>query len=152
MTIFLQEKEQGDWFAYFDSHVDSMTGIVSYDEPVDGAAEFCFRNPVAYWQEKQALKKREYSMVLNSKTRQMERVGYMPDLPPEKEKAERDGAWDYTITGIRNAYWDEKTPIQCDLESKLKLLKIPAFLRFANRVVEIIMEIGTQRQQDAEKN
>jgi len=151
MTTFQQEREQGDWFPFFESKVDVQTGEILYDEPVEGAAEFCFRNPAPFWQERQRGRVKEYRMVVNPNTRQMERVGYFPDLPAAEEQAERDDAWDYAITGIRNAFWEDGASIECTRENKLKLLKNTAFLRYANRVLQLLLETGVV-QKAAEKN
>jgi hypothetical protein len=154
MTVFEQgEKEQGDWFPFFDSRFDFTTGEILYDPPKEGAAEFCFRSPVPFWEERRKDRKKEYKMVLNTATRGMDRVGFFPDLPYEEEKKERDDSWDYAITGMRNARWTEDGPeMECTRENKLKLLKNSAFLRYANRVLQLLLDTGVKIKEDAEKN
>jgi hypothetical protein len=152
-TVFEQIKEQGDWFPFFGSKIDLTTGEIIYDPPEEGAAEFCFRSPSPFWEERRKGRVKEHKMVLNPSTRQMERVGYYPDLPPEEEQAERDDSWDYAITGMRNARWSADGPeMECTRENKLKLLKNSAFLRYANKVLLLILEIGVEAKEDAEKN
>jgi hypothetical protein len=153
-TVFEEgAKSEGDWFTFFTSHLDAATGEIVYDPPVEGAAEFCFRSPVSFWEEQRKTRKKEYKMVVNPNTRAMERVGYYPDLPPEEEKEERDGSWDYVIIGMRNAKWSGSGPdMECTRDNKLKLLKNSAFLRFANRVLELITETGVKQKKAAEKN
>jgi hypothetical protein len=155
MTVFdkAEKDQEGDWFPFFTSRYDPTTGEIIYDEPVEGAAEFCFRSPAPFWEERRKHRKREYKMVVNPTTRQMERVGYYPDLPFAEEIKERDDSWDYIITGMRNARWTEDGPeMDCTRENKLDLLKNAAFLRFANRVLQIITDTGIKAKEDAEKN
>jgi hypothetical protein len=152
MTIFEQVKDQGDWFPFFESKVDIQTGEIIYSVPTEGAAEFCFRSPAPFWQECQKDRVKEFRMVVNPQTRQMERVGYFQDLPAEAEQAERDAAWDYSITGIRNAFWEDGSPIECTPENKQKLLKNTAFLRYANRVLQLLLETGVKVRESSEKN
>ena len=153
MTVFEQSKEQGDWFPFFGSTIDFMTGDIIYDPPADGAAEFCFRSPIPFWEDRRKDRKKEYKMVLNPTTRAMERVGYYPDLPYAEEQKERDDSWDYAITGMRNARWTDDGPeMECTRENKLKLLKNSAFLRYANRVLQMLLDTGVKRKEEAEKN
>jgi hypothetical protein len=152
-TVFEQQKEKGDWFPFFGSKIDLETGEILYDPPEEGAAEFCFRSPAPFWQERQRGRGKEHKMVLNPSTRQMERVGYFPDLPPDEEQAERDDSWDYCITGMKGARWTADGPeMECTKENKLKLLKNSAFLRYANRVLQLILETGAKHKNAAEKN
>jgi hypothetical protein len=153
MTVFEQEKNQGDWFPFFGSRMDLQTGEILYDPPEEGAAEFCFRSPAPFWQERQSGRMKESKMVVNPQTRQMERVSYYPDLPPEEEREEREDSWDYAITGIRGARWTADGPeMECTRENKMKLLKNSAFLRYANRVLQMLLETGVLRKEASEKN
>ncbi len=154
MTVFDQgQKEQGDWFPFFTSKFDTTTGEIIYDPPAEGAAEFCFRSPMSFWEELRKGRKKEFKMVLNTQTRAMERVGYFPDLSPEEEIKERDDSWDYSITGMRNARWSEDGPeMECTRENKLKLLKNSAFLRYANRVLQLLFDTGIRVKGETEKN
>jgi len=153
MTIFEQNKEEGDWFPFFGSKIDLTTGNILYDPPEEGAAEFCFRSPIPFWEERRKDRKKEYSMVLNPTTRAMERVGYYPDLPFDQERKEGEDSWDYAITGMRNARWTENGPeMECTRENKMKLLKNSAFLRYANHVLQLILDTGVKRKEETEKN
>jgi len=153
MTIFEFDKEEmGDWFAFFDSHVDTPTSEVVYDKAKDGAAEFRIRPMTTYWEQRRKGRKKEYKMVLNPGTRAMERVGYYDDLPEDEAQKENDDAWDYAITGIRNAFSAPGVSIECTRENKLKLIKIPSFNRFITRVFIMLNEAGIKREEDAEKN
>ncbi|MBU1173756.1 MAG: hypothetical protein KKD44_29650 [Proteobacteria bacterium] len=154
MTVFeSRDNEQGDWFSFFTSRYDATTGEIVYDPPEKGAAEFCFRNPAPFWEDQKKGRKRENKMVVNPTSRGMERVSYYVDLSPDEEKKERDDSWDYVITGMRNARWSKDGPeMKCTPENKLKLLKNSTFLRFANRVLTILLETGIKSKEDAEKN
>lgn len=153
MTIFdVEAGEQGTWFPFFNSRLDLSTGEFAYDPPEPDAAEFRIRSTVPFWEERRKGRKRESKMVLNPTTRQMERVSYYPDLSPEEEGKEQDDAWDYAITGIKKAFWSPGNPIECDRESKLKLIKIPSFLWFANRVFQLLAEAGVKANEASEKN
>jgi len=151
MTTFdLENKEQGDWFSFFESKFDSLTGETTYDLPKDGAAEFCIRSMLPFWEERQKGLKKEYKMVLNPSTRQMERVGYYPEQPDDSTAG--DDAWDYVITGMRNALDKDGNELECTRENKLKLIRIPMFLRFVKRVLDIIDESGVKQKEESEKN
>lgn len=153
MTVFdFDSKDQGDWFAFFNSHIDIKTGEITYDDPEDGAAEFKIRLMGPFYEERRKNRKKEYKMVLNPSTRGMERVGYYPDLDPEVETKESEDAWDYAITGMRNAFSSPGVEIECTRENKLKLLNIPSFVRFVNRVFEILAESGIKQQEESEGN
>ncbi len=140
MIFEINKSEQGDWFPFFESKFDPLTGEITYDPPEDGAAEFCIRSMGPFFEERRKNRKKESKMVLNTATRQMERVSYFEDLSPDEDFKENEDAWDYAITGIRNAFADEEKtiPIDCTRENKLKLIKIPKFLRFIRRVFQIL--------------
>ena len=153
MTLFnLDIEDHGDWFQFFSSKFDPATGEVVYDKPEEGAAEFRIRNMAPFWEERWRGRKKQYKMVLNPSTRAMERVGYYEDLPADETQTENDDAWDYAITGIKDAYSAPDVPIECTRENKLKLLDMPVFARFMNRVFQIISEAGVKQKEDSEKN
>ena len=153
MTIFDFKKEElGDWFAFFNSHVDRVTGEVVYDAPEPDAAEFRIRLMGPFLEERRKGRKKEYKMVLNPSTRAMERVGWFEDLPPDEATKENEDAWDYAITGMKNAFSTPGVPIECNRENKLRLMDMPVFLRFVVRVFQMLSEIGTKQKEVSEKN
>lgn len=154
MTVFEQaEKAQGEWFPFFTSRFDMATGEIIYDLPKEGAAEFCFRSPAPFWEERRKGRTKEVKMVLNPGSRAMERISFFPDLPYEEEIKERDDSWDYAITGMRGARWTDDGPeMECTRENKLKLLKNAAFLRYANWVLQMLLDTGVKVKEAAEKN
>ena len=151
-TFDTTKDEQGDWFSYFDSRVYPSIGETIYDLPKKGAAEFRIRSMAPFFDERRKGRKKEFKMVVNPSTRQMERVGYYPGLPPDEEAKENDDAWDYAITGMKNAFSAPGVKIECTRENKLALIAIPIFSRFLWRVFEIISNTGVKTQEEAEKN
>ena len=154
MTVFdFTKDDQGDWFAFFNSRFDTTTGEIVYDPPEKDAAEFRIRSMGPFWDERRKDRKKEYKMVLNPGNRQMERVGYYDDLPPDQAQKENDDAWDYAITGIRNAESAPGVNIECNRENKLKFInRVPGFLRFISRVFVIMSEAGVRQKEASEKN
>ena len=153
MTVFeLDKQEQGDWFSFFNSHFDRKTGEVIYDEAEEGAAEFRVRSLAPFLEERRKDRKKQFAMVLNPSTRAMERVGYYDDLPQKEASREADDAWDYAITGFKNAFSAPGVEMECTKENKLKLIEIPAFLRFITRAFQMISDAGIAQKESAEKN
>lgn len=153
MTIFdLSGEEQGDWFEFFTSHIEQGTGKIIYDEPEENSARFQIRSPAPFWEERRKGRKKESQFVLNPATRAMERVTWYKDLPEDQDRKEIEDAWDYTITGIEDAFWGPDDPIECTRENKLKLIRMPVFDRFLSRVLQLISETGVKQEEAAEKN
>lgn len=153
MTVFdFDKQDQGDWFSFFNSRIDQATGDIVYDPPEPEAAEFRIRSMGPFWEERRKGRKKEYKMVLNPATRSMERVGWFEDLPEDEAEKETGDAWDYAITGIKNAFSAPGVPIECTREAKLKLTKIPVFLRFIGRVFQILNDAGVKQKDASEKN
>lgn len=153
MTLFNLDKEDlGDWFQFFSSKVDPVTGEITYYNPEENAAEFRIRDMAPFWEDRLKGRKKEHKFVSNSITRQMERVSWYEDLSAEEQMEENDDAWDYSITGIKNAFSAPGVPIDCTRENKIKLKNIPVFARFVSRVFEIISEAGVKHKEASEKN
>ncbi len=148
----LDGKEQGDWFPFFGSKIDISSGEIAYDDPEEGAGEFCIRSMQPYWDEAAKGKKKESKFVLNPISRGMDRVTWLTDLPAEEEAAESEGAWDFAITGFRNVLGPDGAELECTIENKMKLVKIPMVFRFLNRVFTLISESGISRAEGLEKN
>ena len=139
---------EGDWFPYFESHFDQSTGEINYDLPKEGAVEFCIRGMGPFFEDMNKGRQKEYKVVHNPITRAMERIGYYPDLPQEQEAKKMVDAWDYAIIAARKR--DE--PIECSREDKTELLKRPMFMRYVQRVFQILNGEATKRFEAAEKN
>ena len=153
MTVFdFTKDDQGDWFSFFNSRLDTTTGEIVYDQPEKDAAEFRIRNMGPFLDEHRKDRKKESKIVHNPVTRAMERVSWFEELPPDLAEKENNEAWDYAITEWRNVLSAPGTEIKCNLDNKLKLLKIPVFLRFVTRVFQIISEAGVKQKEASEKN
>lgn len=141
--------EQGDWFSYFESHFDMDNGEIVYDEPKEGAVEFCIRSMQPYWEEVNKGRKKESKMVRNPVEKRMERITYYPDLPPEEETKLAEDAWDYAISGARKG----DDPIEMSKQDKLDLVKIPMFLRYAQRVFQILSgEVASKKEEEGKNS
>jgi hypothetical protein len=155
MTVFNEQKkadDQGTWCKFQTSHFDKDKKEFVFDDPEEGAAEFCFRSMIPYFVEKMKSRKRKFEFVLNPSTRAMERVSYYPDLTAEEQQKETDDAADYAITGMQNAFWGKDKPIECTRENKLKLMKDEQFDRFFGRYIKLIAELEASGAEATEKN
>ena len=153
MTVFdFTKDDQGDWFSFFGSRLDTATGEIVYDKPEKGAAEFRIRLMGPFFEERRKGRKKEHKMVLNTITKAMERVSWFEDLPDDEAEKENGDAWDYAITGMKNAFSAPKVEIECNRENKLKMVDMPVFLRFINRVFVILSEAGVKQKDASEKN
>lgn len=152
MFLDLKAAEQGEWFNFFSSHIDPVTGEPVYEEPVKDA-RVQIRSIGPFIEERMAKRKKVVEHVYNQKTRSMERLSYSPDLTPEEQKAERDDLWDYAITGLEN-FKDSKTGtvIGCTRENKLALMKVPVFDRFVARCQQLLASSGVKAKEDEAKN
>ena len=150
--IFMEAPEDGAWFLFFTSSKDQDSEVIKYDDPVPGGAEFCIRSTKKFYTEQLKTRKYENSIVVNPKTRGMEKVTSFKEQTPAEIIADYEDAIDYAITGIRNAFWEDKSPIQCTKEEKLRLKNIAVFDRFFLRVIEILDEGEIRQIAAAEKN
>ena len=150
--VFTEAPEEGTWIPFFASSIDTETGKVTYDDPVPGAAEFCLRSTKKFYEDKLKLRKMESGMALNPKTRGMEKVSSFKDQPPAELIEEYNEALDYSITGIRNAFWDKDTPIKCTKEDKMRLKNIAVFDRFLAHAIELLDEGAVKQVEIVEKN
>ena len=128
---------QGDWFPFFESHVDKDTGKITYDDPKPGAGRVCVRSIRPIIEEQQAKRKVKKEFALNPQSRTMECVSFYDDRTPEHMKADREAAIDYMIVDIENFIDGKGQPIACTKENKLRLMAIPMFDRFAARCNEL---------------
>jgi hypothetical protein len=150
--FFDLDSSQGEWFPFFSSHIDPVTGEPIYDEP-EKDAKVQIRSIGPFIEERMAKRKKIAEHVYNPKTRAMERNTYYADQTPDELRAERDDLWDYAITGIEN-FKDSKSGelITCTRENKLKLMKVPVFDRFVARCQQLLASSGVKTKEDEEKN
>lgn len=145
-------KSIGEWFPFFASEVGD-DGEVKYLDPEKDAPRICLRIADAETRELIAAetqtKKHEY--VLNSKTRQMERVAYI-DQTPEQAKKEREMIWDHAIMAWEGVVDTEDKPIPCTLENKMKMMNVPVFVRFVGRCLTLMSGAAEEKKAASEKN
>ena len=148
--LFNLDQNEGEWFPFQNSKIDSLTGEPVFDDPVTDA-KVQIRSMVPFFEERIAKRKRQVEHVMNPKTRQMERVSFYAELSVEEAKVERDDAFDFAITGIEG-FKDAKTGklILCARASKLALMKVPVFDRFFARCQQLLSSSGVKEQ--VEKN
>ena len=149
--IFDLGKATGDWFEFFESHIDIRTGDITYDDPKPGTGRVCLRDMGPFWRESQRSRKKKCEFVRNPSTRAMERVEYY-DQTAEEEAREREDGFDYTITDLENFFDAKGKPIKCTRENKLKLLEIPVFDRFIARCFEVQQNASKILAKVTEKN
>lgn len=150
--FFDVESAQGEWFAFFGSHIDPVTGDPVYEAPVPDA-KVQIRSIAPFVEERFAKRKKIFENVYNPKTRGMERISYYAEQTAEEAKAERDDLWDYAIMDFEG-FKDSKTGevIACTRENKLKLMKVPVFDRFVARCQQLLSSAGIKDKEEAEKN
>lgn len=145
-----EENAEGEWFPFFTSKINEQ-GVVTYDDPKQGAGRARIRSLTPFFEERRAGRKKKSEYVLNPQTRSMERVSYFEDLPPAEQKKETEDAWDYCITGLENFYIG-KNLVNCDRAGKLELMKRPVFDRFIGRCLQLLAAAGVKEKDETEKN
>ena len=142
--------QEGEWFPFQNSKIDPLTGEPVFDDPVSDA-KVQIRSMTPFFEERIAKRKRQTEHVMNPKTRAMERIAYYVELSIEESRAERDDAFDFSITGIEG-FKDSKDGkiIVCTRENKLALMKVPVFDRFFARCQQLLSSSGVKEQ--VEKN
>ena len=151
MIINLTTHKDGTWFPFFYSHMDSSTMEITYDDPIEGGPRMKIRNPVKFFQERVQDRKTKSEMVLNKKTRAMEKVVSNVELTPEQKKQENDDFADYVIDEIENFKLDGKV-IKCDRKTKIEIMQIPIVSMYVNRCIEILQESGAKEEAVESKN
>lgn len=152
MTQFdLEKQDKGEWFTFFDSHIDDKGNIV-YDDPKSEAGRVCLRNVSPKLQEllKSRIKKAEF--VLNPDTRRMERIVYFEELSIDEVKQRTDELYDYAIVAWESMFDGKGNPIECTKDNKSKLMNIPSFDRFITRCFQILGEVSNEAEEEQGKN
>lgn len=154
MLLDLDIQEEGEWFAFFTSHIDPTTGDIIYDDPVKGAPKVKIRSLAPFIEKRMTTRKREVEHVLNPKTRAMERLSFFTDQSIGETLKEREDTWDYAIQDFEDGFKDKKTDkvIKCTKENKIKMMKLPVFDRFVARCLQVIGEAGVQEAAEESKN
>lgn len=142
---------QGEWFKFFESHINEKGELV-YDDPKPDAGRVCIRSLAPFWETIQAKRKKKFEFVLNPSTRSMERVGYFEEQSREDAKKEIDDAWDFAITGLEEFFDAKGQSIICNRENKIKLMALPVFDRFIARCLQLLSASGVKVKEEQEKN
>lgn len=149
--LFDLEATEGEWFPFFKSTIDLVTGNIIYEDPVNDA-RVRLRPMAPFLEERLNNRVKSVEHVLNPKTRSMERISYYPELSPEQEQKERDDVWDYVITGLDGFKDRSGKEIECTRENKIKLMKVPIFERFISRCFQIMANSGISESEELVKN
>jgi len=131
------EESEGDWFDWFESKFDFEAEKVIYSDPEPDTGRVCIRSAAKLISEQVRNRKKTSEMILNPKTRRMERIEYYKELSPEESQKEADDRYDYMITGLDGFFDMKKNPIKCTRENKIKLAKNPVFDRFLGKCIEL---------------
>jgi hypothetical protein len=151
MIINLASQKDGTWFPFFYSRIDSSTGEIIYDDPVEEGPRMKIRNPVPFFKERAETRKRSTEYVFNKKSRGMEKVSSDVELTPAQRKKENEDFADYVIDGIENFKLDGKV-IKCDRRTKIEIMNIPIVSMFVQRCIEMLQESGAQEEKETAKN
>lgn len=139
----------GDWFDFFESRFDQSTGQIIYDPPEKGAVQFCVRSMTPFFEELRKGRKKVSKIVYNPVSKAMERLTFPEDTTFEQDAKESDDAWDYAITAAKD---EEGKDVELTREMKLKLIKIPKFVRFFTRVFQVLNGEVLKKEEAEEKN
>ena len=153
-TVFDFKKTEGDWFDYFESHINIQEGEVIYDEPIPGTGQARFRSTFPFIQEftKKREKEKQSKFVLNTKSKAMEWVEWIPSLTVAEQKQYTEDMVDYACTGLERFFDAEGNALECTRENKLKLSDVPMFDRFMARCLELQTNARIKQKEVAEKN
>lgn len=143
--------ESGTWFDFFTSRVKD-DGSIEYDKPLPGAGRMCIRSSASFIEDQVQKRERCHEMVVNPKTRQMERISYHKELTPEEIKRSNADLWDHVIMDY-NAFFDKNgKPIPVTRENKIKLMNIPVFDRFVGKCLKDLNDQTVRHAEELSKN
>lgn len=149
---------EGEWFPFQTSHVKQDTGEIVWDDPVMGddgkpVAALRIRSMTPYYEAQIPKRGRIIEHVHNPKSRSMERVVSIKELPMDEITKERENAIDYAITGIKG-FRDKATKkfLECTRENKIAMLKSPAIDRFFAYCQERLGQIGVEQNKAEAEN
>lgn len=146
--MFIDLKQEGERFEFFNSTVNPNTGDIDYDDPVKNGPWMTLRPPGPFWEKRLKTRKKKVEHVLNPKTRQMERISYYPELPADEDQAEREDLWDYCIVDF-GGFKDPatKADIKPTKKNKVAMVRVPVIDRFVSRCFQIMAEAKVEQQE-----
>jgi len=148
-----KEQKEGVWFSYQKSRIDSENDEIIWEDPIEGA-EFLIRYIASFIEEK--LKKedqqRSIKFVHNDKTGKMERISFIPEKTFEQNIKETEEMYVWAICDWKGIGEKGKSEMVVSDENKIKLSKLPEFIRFFNKCQETFrIELESHRK-EIEKN
>jgi len=150
-TVFDFGAEDGSWFSFFTSKVND-DGTIDYDEPEVNAGRVCLKPIDTFIESYFDKRKKESKFVRNDKSRAMERVQWSKDQTASERKAYQAALWDHAITSWENFFDGKKKPIECTIETKTKMMKVPMFDRFISKCLKTMGEDTVKRAEDLTEN
>lgn len=151
MIINLKSNKDGIWFPFFYSHIDTSSGEVIYDDPIEDGPRMRIRNPMSFFKERASARKKTSEFVLNKKTRAMEKITSDATLSADEQKAETADFIDYVIQDIEGFKLDGKE-IVCNRQTKLEIMDILLVSMFVHRCIEIMQSEGATEEEIEGKN
>jgi len=151
-VTFNLDESSGDWFEFFESEFDFETGEIDFFDPKPGTGKVCIRSASDLLIEQIGKRKKESEIILNPKTRQMERIEYYKDQTQKELQKDSDDRIDHMITGLKDFFDHAGVPIECTRENKIKLSKVPVFDRFLSRCMKLQMNASQEKVEKEEKN
>jgi len=136
---------------FFTSKVND-DGTVDYDEPEPNAGRVCLKPIDTFIESYFEKRKKESKFVRNDKSRAMERVQWSKDQTPKERKEYQAALWDHAIVGWENFFDGKKKPIECTIETKTKMMKVPMFDRFISKCLKTMGEDTVKRAEDLSEN
>ncbi len=151
-VMFDIEESQGDWFEFFESTVNFESGEITYSDPEPGTGKVRIRSAAKIINEQMTNRKKVSEMVLNPKTRQMERIEFFHEKTFKENQKDADDRLDYMITGLKDFFDIKGNPIECTRENKIKLAKVAVFDRFLAKCMELQVNAGLKKMEKEAKN
>lgn len=151
-VTFNLNENSGDWFDFFESELDFETGEITYFDPKPNTGRVCIRSASDLLVKQLSKRQKSSEIVLNPKTRQMERIEYYKEQTPEEMRKDSDDRIDYMITGLESFFDIDGVKIECTRENKIKLSKVPVFDRFLSQCMKLQMNVIKEQTEKEEKN
>lgn len=150
-VIDLMDVKEGTWFDFFYSKLNADTMELTYSDPIENGPRAKVRSPTPFFEERAKFRKTESAMVLNKKSRAMQKVVSDKELTPEERQKESDDMRDYIIQEVDGFKLSGRV-MKNTREDKLKAMRMPLFSLFINHCVELLTEQGAKEEKAESKN